>query len=973
VKSNGATLARTSDALPRVTDRAPTVRWSLAAAAILLLAAAAGFGTISMRRSQDRLSDGLSKTIAFARNVDLARDAQVHFKRQVQEWKDVLLRGHTAADYAKYWSLFEREESETRALLDQLKQREPAEGSAVDRLLEQHRAIGERYREAVARFDASDPLSYRAVDTLVRGMDRPLTDEMSAQVTRLQRRMAELGTQMSAAHRAEIGRLRWAVLAAGSLGMLAMVMLMLLVRRSERERALASTQAKSAFLATMSHEIRTPMNAVLGMAHLLEHTSLTAVQTGYLAKLQAASQHLLSIIDDVLDLSKIEASRLELEHLVFSLDDVLDDVATLVGARASEKGLDLILSRRPDVPVLLLGDPLRLGQVISNLASNAVKFTERGEVHVAVSVAGRSGEQVSLTFDVTDTGIGLTPAEQDKLFRPFAQADGSTTRRFGGTGLGLAICARLVKLMGGTIGVESERGRGSRFFFTVTLQARTEDRRWQPGLPPGLRDHRVLIGEPNRTTATVMTDALHSAGLDVTVAEDAATARAQLLAADARVDLVLLDWRLCAPNVREVMVLARSAKVPPERVLVLATHSDAEEAHTTLRALGMGDLLIKPASPSALFDAVARAFGAEQRGRARRNTASMASKPALAWEHLRGLRLLLVEDNVINQEVAAATLRLAGISVSVADNGQDAVAAVRHAWDAGQPFNLILMDRHMPGMDGLQTTRQIRLDPRCGQLPIIAMTADVVGAAHAECRAAGMNDFVSKPFAAETLFAVIARWAGSPRVATGAPAPRPAAASDLGELPGIDVAQGLGFLAGDVATYRKLLLRFRAEYADADRRIAALLAQPARAEAERAAHNVKAVAGQMGARELRARAARLEDAIKEQDPDIDIAVAAFATSLIQVVSALGALGSSEAIDVTPPPVSAALVEQVSERVAAGDPDARDDAELLRDALSGAARAEAENLLRCLDQYDFAGARSALGQVMAAIESQEKPS
>ena len=216
-----------------------------------------------------------------------------------------------------------------------------------------------------------------------------------------------------------------------------------IVRRSERERAQASGRAKSAFLATMSHEIRTPMNAVLGMAHLLEHTSLTATQSDYLAKLQAASKHLLSIIDDVLDLSKIEASKLEIEHLVFSLDDVLDDVATLIGVRASEKGVELIVSRQPNAPVLLLGDPLRLGQILSNLASNAVKFTERGEVHVSVCLHNRSADRVELLFEVQDTGIGLSQEEQSKLFRPFAQADDSTTRRFGGTGLGLAICARL--------------------------------------------------------------------------------------------------------------------------------------------------------------------------------------------------------------------------------------------------------------------------------------------------------------------------------------------------------------------------------------------------------------------------------------------------------------------------------------------------------------------------------------------------
>jgi len=569
-----------------------------------------------MRHSQERLIETLSTTIAFAQNVDLARDAQVHFKREVQEWKDVLLRGNNPADYAKYWSLFEKEEARTQAMLEEIGRRDASEAGEVGELLANLYSIGQRYRAAIVHLTAGEPLSYRAVDAEVRGMDRPLTDQMSAQVAHLQQRMAALGAQMSATNEGEISRLRWAVISAALLGMLSMVMLMLLIRRAERERAEASALAKSAFLATMSHEIRTPMNAVLGMANLLEHTSLTATQSDYLAKLQAASKHLLSIIDDILDLSKIEASRLELEHLVFSLDDVLDDVATLVGARAAEKGIELILSRQPNVPVLLLGDPLRLGQIVSNLASNAVKFTEKGEVQIAVSVRGCEGDRVSLDFEVIDSGIGLLPEEQARLFQPFAQADGSTTRRFGGTGLGLAICARLVKMMGGSIGVESQAGSGSRFFFTVPLRSRSDDRRQQPGIPPGLRGRRILVGEPNPTMREAVSQTLRSAGLSVTSVGDGVAASEALVASDSSVDLAILNWRLDTPGVWELLAQAKDkGKICPERLLVLASQIDAEQAHAALRTLGFGVLLIKPASPSTLFEAVTRAFGLEQRGR----------------------------------------------------------------------------------------------------------------------------------------------------------------------------------------------------------------------------------------------------------------------------------------------------------------------------------------------------------------------
>lgn len=942
--------------------------------AIVLLSAAVALAALAIRRSQQRLIESLSTTIAFSQNVDLARDAQVHFKREVQEWKDVLLRGHQVADYAKYWSLFEKEEAKTEALLEEIKSRDPSEAGEVAELLTALRSIGERYRAAIVHLDSADPISYRTVDREVRGMDRPLTEQMSAQVTRLQQRMAALGTRMSATNQAEMSRLRLAVIAAALLGMLAMVMLMLLVRRAERERSEASALAKSNFLATMSHEIRTPMNAVLGMANLLQHTSLTATQSDYLIKLQAASKHLLSIIDDILDLSKIEASRLELEHLVFSLDDVLDDVATLVGARASAKGIELILSRQPNVPALLLGDPLRLGQIISNLASNAVKFTEKGEVQITVSVRGWEGDRVNLHFEVIDTGIGLLPEQQTKLFQPFAQADGSTTRRFGGTGLGLAICARLVKMMGGTIGVESEVGRGSRFFFTVPLRSRIEDRRQQSGIGPGARSRHIMVAEANAAMREAVAQALRGAGLAVTDVGDVAAAKGLLASRDPcepQIDLAILSWRLNPTGIWELLSLAKDkAGIPADRLLVLASQTDAEEAHAALRTLGFGVLLIKPASPSSLFEAVGRAFGVEQRSRNKRGAGRVGAilEPSRS---LRGLRLLLVEDNAINQEVAAATLRLAGLSVSVASNGRDAVAAVAQSWETGRPFALVLMDRHMPSMDGLETTRQIRLDPRNRDLPIIAMTADVVGASREECRAAGMNDFVSKPFVAETLLEVIARWTKGAATTDGAPTP-PGWATLPAELPGIDVAAGLNCLANEEAVYRSLLLRFRTDYANAEHRIATHLSEGKANEAEREAHSLKGLAGQIGAHELRRCAAELQAAIKMGSGDVEQKLEATARSLARVIDGLAGLNE--------PPTApldahgkdtATLGAEVSALVLANNPEARATAGRLRDALSGPARSQAEGLLRCLDQYDFEGARRELDGVVAAIQSQQE--
>ena len=889
-------------------DRFPTARWLLAGAAVVLLAGAGVLSALALRRSQERLINSVNATIHFAQNVDVAREAQVHFKRQVQEWKNVLLRGHHPDDHTKYWALFEMEESKTQALLADLRHREASESAAVDGLLAELRVLGQRYRAAVASFNAADPLSYRDVDSSVRGMDRPPTDEMSALVERLQVRMAALGKQMTASHQAEIVTLRWAVLAAALLGVLSAVMLMLLIRRAERERAKVSDESKSAFLATMSHEIRTPLNAVVGMAHLLEHTSLTATQSDYLAKLKAASQHLLGIIDDILDLSKIEASKLELESLVFSLDDVLDDVATLVGVRASQKNLELVISRPPEVPVLLLGDPLRVGQILTNLASNAVKFTEEGEIHISVSARAAHGDHVELRFQVEDTGIGLSPEQQAKLFRPFAQADGSTTRRFGGTGLGLAICARLVKMMAGTIGVESEPGRGSRFFFTVPFRARPDERRQRPGVPLAVRGKRVLVGEPNATARRSMVETLAATGLSVTCVASAAEARAWLGSVEARdgVDLVFLNWRLDGARTRELLELARGgAGLAPNRVIVLASHADAEEAHAILRAVGFGLLLIKPASPSAVFAIVARAFGAEQRSRVGRTSGRLDAVGAATWAEVRGVRVLLVEDNVINQEVAAAVLRSAGVQVELANNGQDAVVKVREAVQKNNPFALVLMDRHMPGMDGLETSRQIRADPACAGLPIVAMTADVVGAARQECLRAGMNDFISKPFSPESLFPVVARWATAGR-APRAPAtkvlPDPPESQDIvlpATLPGLDIQEGLDRVAGDRTLYCWLLRHFPEKYTAADQRIRALLTEGKSEDALREVHTIKGLAGQIGAHDLFQAGGRLEAALESASPDLEAALQSFADSLSHMTRGLAGFSEGEARSVPP--------------------------------------------------------------------------
>jgi two-component system sensor histidine kinase/response regulator len=388
----------------------------------------------------------------------------------------------------------------------------------------------------------------------------------------------------------------------------------------------------------------------------------------------------------------------------------------------------------------------------------------------------------------------------------------------------------------------------------------------------------------------------------ITTAANGSEVRAILVEKEPTIDLALLNWRLHTPGTRELLDLARhAAKIPGDRLIVLASHADAEEAHASLRAKSLGVLLIKPASPSAIFEAIARAFGTEQRTRSKRGSGRLAAALGKSWDELRGLRVLLVEDNGVNQEVAATPLRSVGIHVEVASNGMDAVTAVHQAWDAGTPFSLVLMDRHMPGMDGLQTTRQIRLDPRCSNLPIVAMTADVVGAAREECLAAGMNDFVSKPFASELLLRTIARWT-SAGVKDKAPAldNSPAAVEDLpASLPGIDVAEGLRYLGGHAKTYRNLLRRFRLDHGQGDHQIARLVLEGKRSDAEREAHSIKGLAAQMGAHDLCACAARLESALKKDSESITPALTAFAEALAVVMHGLASVNTDEVCPVHP--------------------------------------------------------------------------